>query len=93
MTADPSPVVKKHETPIVPESASKDKEQQQLPWMVYLQGGPGMSCRAPQNYNFTQTILDRGYNLVSKLMVWPLGGVRRKSNLSLTEKFCGAVAW
>jgi len=53
--------VKKHEKPIVPET-SKDKEQ--LPWMVYLQGGPGMSCRAPQNYPFTQTILDRGYQLL-----------------------------
>ncbi|KAK5721536.1 hypothetical protein LTR15_006125 [Elasticomyces elasticus] len=53
--------VRKRDTAIVPET-SKDKEQ--LPWMCYLQGGPGMSCRAPQNYNFTQTILDRGYQLL-----------------------------
>ncbi|KAK0940378.1 hypothetical protein LTR29_008117 [Friedmanniomyces endolithicus] len=53
--------VKKRDTAIVPDS-SKDKEQ--LPWMCYLQGGPGLPCRAPQHYNFTQTILDRGYQLL-----------------------------
>lgn len=53
--------VRKHDTAIVPE-ASKDKEQ--LPWMVYLQGGPGMHCRPPQHYPFTQTVLDRGYQML-----------------------------
>ncbi|KAK3669411.1 hypothetical protein LTR78_010716 [Recurvomyces mirabilis] len=53
--------VKKHDTSVVPETP-KDKDQ--LPWMCYLQGGPGMSCRSPQNYSFTQPILDRGYQLL-----------------------------
>lgn len=53
--------VKKHETPIVPDSA-KDKDQ--LPWMCFLQGGPGSECRAPQHYGVTQAVLDRGYQLL-----------------------------
>ncbi|KAK5126376.1 hypothetical protein LTR85_010612 [Meristemomyces frigidus] len=53
--------VKKHDTSVVPET-SKDKEQ--LPWMCYLQGGPGMECRSPQSYPWTQTVLDRGYQLL-----------------------------
>ncbi|KAI7210716.1 alpha/beta-hydrolase [Hortaea werneckii] len=53
--------VRKHETPIVRE---KSKENEQLPWMLYLQGGPGMECRAPQHYPWTHTILDKGYQML-----------------------------
>lgn len=35
----------------------------QLPWMVYLQGGPGMGCRAPQDYGWIGTVLDKGYQV------------------------------
>ena len=51
--------VRKHETPADP---SEDKKQ--LPWMVYLQGGPGMNCRSPAMYPFTHTFLDRGYQML-----------------------------
>ena len=45
-------------TPVEPE-----KENKQLPWMVYLQGGPGMGCSAPQNYGWVGTVLDKGYQV------------------------------
>ena len=53
--------VRKHETPA---DRSSEGNQKRLPWMVYLQGGPGMSCRPPQAYPFTQVILDKGYQLL-----------------------------
>lgn len=31
--------------------------------MIYLNGGPGMECRPPQQYPFTQRILEAGYQL------------------------------
>ncbi|KAH9819372.1 putative proline iminopeptidase [Teratosphaeria destructans] len=52
---------KKHDTTIVPE-VSKDKDQ--LPWMCYLQGGPGMNCGPPQLYAQTHFALDRGYQIL-----------------------------
>lgn len=52
---------RKHESPIVPDT-SKDK--QQLPLMCYLQGGPGFGCGPPQHNPLTQTILDKGYELL-----------------------------
>jgi pimeloyl-ACP methyl ester carboxylesterase len=51
---------RKHENPITPDP-SKDTK---LPWLLYLQGGPGMSCRSPQNYPFTQKMLDNGYQML-----------------------------
>lgn len=54
---------RKHETPIVVES-SKDKDKDQLPWMCYLQGGPGIECRPPQQNAWTHTIVDKGYELL-----------------------------
>lgn len=39
----------------------------QLPWMVYLQGGPGMGCRAPQEYGWIGTVLDKGYQVCFRL--------------------------
>ncbi|KAK5114290.1 hypothetical protein LTR62_002541 [Meristemomyces frigidus] len=63
--------VKKQETPVVPDTA-KDKDQlpwqgileTTLYWMCYLQGGPGMNCRSPPNYSFTQPVLERGYQML-----------------------------
>nr|POF15269.1 proline iminopeptidase [Quercus suber] len=52
---------KRHENPIVPADA---KARDQLPWMCFLQGGPGLPCRPPQQTSFTQTVLDRGYQLL-----------------------------
>lgn len=53
--------MRKYDTSVVPDT-SKDKDQ--LPWMTFLNGGPGMECRPPQQYPWTQTVLDRGYQLL-----------------------------
>ncbi|CBX98087.1 similar to prolyl aminopeptidase [Plenodomus lingam JN3] len=41
-----------------------DPKKTQLPWLVYLQGGPGFECRPPQQMPFTQAILDKGYQIL-----------------------------
>ncbi|OJJ30604.1 hypothetical protein ASPWEDRAFT_55145 [Aspergillus wentii DTO 134E9] len=40
------------------------KNDKQLPWLVYLQGGPGMGCRAPQDYGWVGSVLDKGYQVL-----------------------------
>lgn len=47
-----------------PKGAETDPKKTQLPWLVYLQGGPGFECRSPQNVPWTHTILDRGYQVL-----------------------------
>ncbi|KAF2466524.1 proline iminopeptidase [Lindgomyces ingoldianus] len=47
-------------SPTTPE----DAEKSQLPWLVYLQGGPGFGCQSPQNVGWTQTVLDKGYQVL-----------------------------
>jgi hypothetical protein len=32
----------------------------QKPWFVYLQGGPGCGCPAPQNMYLTNIVIDKG---------------------------------
>lgn len=39
------------------------KEDKQLPWLVYLQGGPGMGCRPPQELSWIGQVLDKGYQV------------------------------
>lgn len=51
--------VQKHDNPIVP-----PKEPEQPPWMLWLNGGPGTECRTPQAYPWTQTVLDKGYQML-----------------------------
>lgn len=41
----------------------RKKKQKCLPWLVYLQGGPGFGCSAPQGYGFTELLLDKGYKV------------------------------
>jgi pimeloyl-ACP methyl ester carboxylesterase len=41
-----------------------DPKKTQLPWLVYLQGGPGFECRSPQNVSWVPTILDKGYQVL-----------------------------
>lgn len=50
---------RKHET--FPNEAKNDE---QLPWIVFLNGGPGNECRPPQHYPFTTTLLDKGYQVL-----------------------------
>jgi hypothetical protein len=33
------------------------------PWLVYLPGGPGFGARQPQDYPFTDFILEKGYQV------------------------------
>jgi hypothetical protein len=35
------------------------------PWLVYLPGGPGFGARQPQDYPFTDFILEKGYQVCS----------------------------
>ncbi|KAL8679936.1 MAG: hypothetical protein Q9186_003850, partial [Xanthomendoza sp. 1 TL-2023] len=39
-------------------------EAKHLPWLLYLQGGPGMPCKSPQNYGWTEKALDKGYQIL-----------------------------
>ncbi|KAF2011598.1 alpha/beta-hydrolase [Aaosphaeria arxii CBS 175.79] len=39
-------------------------KKSQLPWLIYLQGGPGFQCSSPQNVAWTQTLLDKGYQVL-----------------------------
>ncbi|KAK4692390.1 hypothetical protein P7C71_g4803, partial [Lecanoromycetidae sp. Uapishka_2] len=43
---------------------SSKKDLKQPPWFVYLQGGPGMPCRSPQNNAWTDIVLDKGYQIL-----------------------------
>ncbi|EED23451.1 proline iminopeptidase [Talaromyces stipitatus ATCC 10500] len=47
-------------------STFPDTEQNEkpLPWLVYLQGGPGFGCRPPQEVGFVPFILDKGYQIL-----------------------------
>lgn len=44
--------------------AAPDPKKTQLPWLVYLQGGPGFECRSPENVSWSRTILDKGYQVL-----------------------------
>ncbi|CAK7267164.1 hypothetical protein SEPCBS119000_002401 [Sporothrix epigloea] len=53
-----------------PGGFSKDKAGRTLrelfakSWLAYLEGGPGAGNREPQDYGFTRTMLNRGYQLL-----------------------------
>ncbi|KAI9152337.1 Proline iminopeptidase aneH [Paramyrothecium foliicola] len=54
--------VTSYSVPIVP---SEDEEEvSSLPYMVYLEGGPGFGNREPQNHPLTSTALERGYQVL-----------------------------
>ncbi|KAJ5826085.1 Proline iminopeptidase [Penicillium riverlandense] len=40
------------------------KEETKLPWLLYLQGGPGHGCAAPQNYGWIEPVLNKGYQIL-----------------------------
>lgn len=50
--------VRRHNKPVQP-----TKDEHRLPWLVYLQGGPGMGCRPPQEYGWIGTALEKGYQV------------------------------
>lgn len=39
------------------------KEIKQPPWLLFLQGGPGTSCKSPQFYPWTEILLEKGYQV------------------------------
>ncbi|KAL1847922.1 hypothetical protein Plec18170_008335 [Paecilomyces lecythidis] len=45
-------------------TSPEPEKEKKLPWFVYLQGGPGMGCRPPQEYGWIGTVLDKGYQLL-----------------------------
>ncbi|PYH46544.1 proline iminopeptidase [Aspergillus saccharolyticus JOP 1030-1] len=49
-------------TPVEPNAGSNDDKQ--LPWLVYLQGGPGFGCRPPQEFGWINTVLEKGYQVL-----------------------------
>lgn len=51
-----------YEVPIVP--SEDEDEGSSLPYMVYLEGGPGFGNREPQNHPLTSTALERGYQVL-----------------------------
>lgn len=51
-----------YEIPIAP--SDSDEEASPLPYMVYLEGGPGFGNREPQDHPLTSTALERGYQVL-----------------------------
>jgi pimeloyl-ACP methyl ester carboxylesterase len=44
--------------------ATQQSSTQQLPWLLYLQGGPGFGCASPQHNGWTNSFVDRGYQVL-----------------------------
>lgn len=52
---------RKFEKPAVPKSKA---DEEQLPWFVYVPGGPGFGCPPPQNMmELTTEVFGRGYQV------------------------------
>lgn len=51
-----------YEIPIAP--SDSDEEASPLPYMVYLEGGPGFGNPEPQDHALTSTALERGYQVL-----------------------------
>ncbi|KAJ5856380.1 uncharacterized protein N7529_010324 [Penicillium soppii] len=52
-------------TPIEPaKEETKEATEGKLPWLVYLQGGPGFGCAAPQSYPWVDYMLTKGYQVL-----------------------------
>ncbi|KMQ49118.1 Alpha/beta hydrolase fold-1 [Trichophyton rubrum] len=47
----------------IPGSSLDDKDRQ-LPWIVFLQGGPGGACPQPQEVGWVGPLLDRGFQIL-----------------------------
>ncbi|KAJ5927777.1 Proline iminopeptidase [Penicillium verhagenii] len=54
--------VSRLDTPV--EQASKEESKSPIPWLVYLQGGPGFGCGPPQNYAWVDSVLNKGYHVL-----------------------------
>lgn len=47
------------------DTTTDDPEKSQIPWLVYLQGGPGFECAPPQDSRWSGFLLDKGYQILS----------------------------
>ncbi|EAQ92733.1 hypothetical protein CHGG_00968 [Chaetomium globosum CBS 148.51] len=56
--------VRKNERPIIPLSASDLASKEKLPYLAYLEGGPGFGNRTPQTHALTHVALGRGYQVL-----------------------------
>jgi len=56
--------VTRHEKPAATPLEEEKRKSLQKPWFVYLQGGPGHSCVPPQNMSITDTVLNKGYQML-----------------------------
>jgi len=56
--------VARYEKPAAIPLNEEKRKSAQKPWFVYLQGGPGHSCASPQNMSITDTVLDKGYQML-----------------------------
>lgn len=54
----------RYEKPVATLTKEEQRKKSQKPWFVYLQGGPGGSCPAPQNMSITDFILEKGYQIL-----------------------------
>ncbi|KAF1973519.1 alpha/beta-hydrolase [Bimuria novae-zelandiae CBS 107.79] len=46
-------------------TSDADPSKTQLPWLLYLQGGPGFECASPQNSAWSSFLLDKGYQILA----------------------------
>ncbi|KAK0656735.1 Alpha/Beta hydrolase protein [Cercophora newfieldiana] len=56
--------VRKHEKPVTPLGVKELDALDKLPYLVYLEGGPGFGNREPQDSSLTRYVLNRGYQLL-----------------------------
>jgi hypothetical protein len=49
--------------------AQTEKDDRQLPWFVYLTGGPGFGCQQPQDYGWVRKVLDKGYQVCDSVSI------------------------
>ncbi|PVH88522.1 alpha/beta-hydrolase [Cadophora sp. DSE1049] len=56
--------VSRYEKPTTIISEEERRKKSMKPWFVYLQGGPGFQCSPPQNSPITNTVLDKGYQML-----------------------------
>lgn len=50
--------------PAAERTEEEELKAKQVPWFLYLQGGPGFGCASPQDHPFTEIALDRGYQVL-----------------------------
>ena len=56
--------VTRHDAPTSPLTEKEARKQEQKPWLLWLQGGPGSPCAPPRSTPFINLMLDRGYKIL-----------------------------